>query len=720
MVTYIRSDLDFILAQIKIAEAHSAGQPLFGTNGLIPAYNVAWGLRTVDGSYNHLLPGQEMWGAAGAEFPELMNPNYRPADGTPFDPDGAGPAPTMPTAPNYNPSNNPNALVFDSSLRTISNLLVDQTLGNPAAILTALERAGSENPLADLPAVTAIYQTFKPAWDAEYQARVVMQNAKTAVDAAVLGADGDPATPLSPEEQVVLDNANAALTAATTAHAGTVTALEAARVVRDTALEPFGIAMQGDNVHLPAVAPDEGLSAPFNSWFTLFGQFFDHGLDLVNKGGSGTVFIPLQPDDPLYVEGSHTNFMVLTRATVSAGPDGTMGTDDDVRPVNTTTSYVDQNQTYTSHASHQVFLRQYEINAAGDPVATGRLIEGANGGMATWGEVKAQARTLLGINLTDADVGAVPLLRTDPYGNFIPGQNGFPQVIIGIGADGIPNTADDLVLEGDPTANGGLGISTTDAIRTPHAFLADIAHDAVPVGKIADGDITVGLGNPGNGDTEYDNELLDAHFIAGDGRANENIGLIAVHHVFHAEHNRLVEHTKETVLASNDLAFLNEWLAVDVAAVPTTPEQIAALVWDGERLFQAAKFGTEMQYQHLVFEEFARKVQPNINVFLVPDGFDTTMDPSIVAEFAHVVYRFGHSMLTESIDRFDPAFNQDHIGLIEGFLNPLAFDGGPTGVAHHRRRRCRRDHPRHDAAGRQRDRRVRDDCAAQQPARPAA
>ena len=86
------------------------------------------------------------------------------------------------------------------------------------------------------------------------------------------------------------------------------------------------------------------------------------------------------------------------------------------------------------------------------------------------------------------------------------------------------------------------------------------------------------------------------------------------------------------------------------------PAQLNALVWDGERLFQAAKFGTEMQYQHLVFEEFARKIQPDINVFLVPDGFDTTMDPTIVAEFAHVVYRFGHSMLTESIDSFDPTF----------------------------------------------------------------
>jgi hypothetical protein len=324
-------------------------------------------------------------------------------------------------------------------------------------------------------------------------------------------------------------------------------------------------------------------------------------------------------------------------------------------------------------------------------VSTGNLIEGANGGMATWGEVKAQARDLLGIQLTDQDVGSVPLLRTDPYGNFIPGPNGFPLVVVGIGPDGIPNTPDDLVVEGNPAANGGLGISLANAVRTNHAFLADIAHNAVPNG-LADGDITIGLENPGNAPGVYDNELLDAHFVAGDGRANENIGLTAVHHVFHAEHNRLAEHTKVTVLETRDLAFINEWLAVDITqaqldALPATlPTDAAALktlldsfTWDGERLFQAAKFGTEMQYQHLVFEEFARKVQPNINVFLVPDGFDTMMDPTIFAEFAHVVYRFGHSMLTESIDQFDPNFNPNHISLIQGFLNPTAFTS-PNGV----------------------------------------
>ncbi len=105
---------------------------------------------------------------------------------------------------------------------------------------------------------------------------------------------------------------------------------------------------------------------------------------------------------------------------------------------------------------------------------------------------------------------------------------------------------------------------------------------------------------------------------------------------------------------------------------------IDALVWDGNRLFQAAKFGTEMQYQHLVFEDFARKIQPNIDFFVVPDGYHADINASIVAEFAHVVYRFGHSMLNETVERVDAQFNADNIGLIEAFLNPVAFDANHT------------------------------------------
>ena len=114
-------------------------------------------------------------------------------------------------------------------------------------------------------------------------------------------------------------------------------------------------------------------------------------------------------------------------------------------------------------------------------------------------------------------------------------------------------------------------------------------------------------------------------------------------------------------MARTTCAFLNEWLLTPVAptaAFPTTQAQIDALQWNGERLFQVAKFGTEMQYQHLVFEEFARTVQPMIDPFFAPTQvYDVDLNPAIVAEFAHTVYRFGHSMLTETVDRFDPNFN---------------------------------------------------------------
>jgi Ca2+-binding RTX toxin-like protein len=593
MATLNLNDLNFILQQIRIAEQHAAGTPLseLVTNPLLP-----YGLRTVDGTFNNLTPGRETWGAADQPFPSMLDPRYlNDQDGDTFDPDGPGPAGVTNT--DYAQPGN----VVDADPRIISNLIVDQTGGNPAAIAAALAYYGSDDPVADAAAITQAYNDAKAA--------------------------------------------------------GTAAATEA---YYDT-LESFGIAHQNGSMIIPNVAPDEGLSAPYNSWFTLFGQFFDHGLDLVAKGGNGTVYVPLQPDDPLYVEGSHTNFMVLTRTSANAGGDGVFGTDDDVRAPNLTTPFIDQNQTYTSHASHQVFLRGYTTDAAGRPMATGELMDGASGGLPTWGEIKAQARELLGINLTDADVGNIPLLLTDQYGQFVRGPNGYPQVVTGVAVVNgklVPTST----VEGDPDAP----VSTLNAVRTGHAFLDDIAHNAAPVYNaagqlVADGDALTGNSvamNTRGQNVEYDNELLDRHFITGDGRGNENIGLTAVHHVFHSEHNRQVEEIKATLLATGDSAIIDEWHLPDGS-------------WNGERLFQAARFATEMQYQHLVFEEFARKIQPDIDLFVF--NASTDINPAIVSEFADVVYRFGHSMLTETVALLSPTNEAGERGLISAFLNPVAF-----------------------------------------------
>ena len=544
------ADIDFILAQIKKAEAHAAGGTLLGPGAdQVGSATLPQGLRTVNGRYNNIVPGQEGFGAADRLFPRLLTPFFRNAEAGTSYADKTGPA----------------GIVTDSSPRMISNLINDASGRNPAAVAAAAANPNSVPPV----------------------------------------------DPLDPK----------------------------------------------DSYFLPNVAPDTGLSAPYNSWFTLFGQFFDHGLDLITKGDAGTVVIPLKEDDPLFEAGSPTNFMVVTRATNQRGPDGLVGTADDVQQnTNTTTPFVDQNQTYTSHPAHQVFLREYELNGVNRPVANGRLLDQPGvGGLARWMDVKAQAQSMLGIALDDQDVLNVPLVLTDEYGKFIPNPaTGMAQIV----TDESP-----LTLASGTPANP---IDATAAVRTGHAFLDDIAHSAAPRGGqpaaalTPDSDSDVSNTPPAG---TYDNELLDRHFITGDGRGNENIGLTAVHTIFHSEHNLRVQEIKDLI---------------EEPGGPNPADwQLPTGAWDGERLFQAARFVTEMEYQHLVFEEFGRKVQPQINLFA---GYDSDIDPAIVSEFANTVYRFGHSMLTETIDRKTPTGADYPVGLIPAFLNPLAFDDGPGGT----------------------------------------
>jgi hypothetical protein len=65
MAELIKSDLEFILEQIWIAEAHAAGADLAS---LLPNVQVPFGLRTVDGTFNNLVLGQSGFGSAERPF----------------------------------------------------------------------------------------------------------------------------------------------------------------------------------------------------------------------------------------------------------------------------------------------------------------------------------------------------------------------------------------------------------------------------------------------------------------------------------------------------------------------------------------------------------------------------------------------------------------------------------------------------------------------------
>jgi hypothetical protein len=628
--TVTASDLAYILEQIKIAEHHAATlapsstdtvlDPCAGLVGpgpdQIPDRLSPFGLRTVDGSCNNLFAGREMFASADQKFPRLTTPLF--SDAEPITSDfPVGP----PGATSYKQKLAGN-VVIDSQPRVISNLIVDQTSTNPAAV------AAAAHPVRSQPGAAGVVPCSDPP------------------------ASSDPVSCV-PAHQTL---------------------------------------------PIPNVTTDVGLSPPYNSLFTFFGQFFDHGLDQTVKSG-GTVFVPLKADDPLRTVGPDgiagsgdevppsQAFMALTRAQNLPGPDGILGTADDVQEAsNTDSPWVDQSQTYASHPSHQVFLREYVDNAAGHPVSTGKLLGGlaagltytdspdGRTGMATWAAVKEQAASKLGLFLSDRDVTNVPMIATDPYGKFIPDRvTGLPDYVTTTGLVS-GNLASPVPVPGN-------------VLRMDTPFVADIAFNADPSERdtnddgvpdtfpIRDADHTPSADFVHQPAGTYDDEMLNAHFACGDGRCNENITLSSIHQVFHSEHDRLVDYIDNalrTDATDSGSSALADWQKVD-------PPSAGGYNY-GERLFQAARFVTEMEYQHLVFEEFARKVQPGIQPF---HGYTPDVNPAIRAEFAQAVYRFGHSMLDDTVARtnVDPttgAKSDNSVPLLTAFLNPPEYFNSGT------------------------------------------
>ncbi len=140
-------------------------------------------------------------------------------------------------------------------------------------------------------------------------------------------------------------------------------------------------------------------------------------------------------------------------------------------------------------------------------------------------------------------------------------------------------------------------------------------------------------------------------FLAGDVRANEHIGLTAMHTLFVREHNRLA-----TRIRSSD---------------PNL---------SGDEVYERARRIVIAELQSITFNEF-------LPVLLGPgaigsyDGYDPSVDASIANEFSTAAYRLGHSALSSTLRRIDAnglTIDQGDIALRDAFFSPqrLAAEGG--------------------------------------------
>lgn len=506
-----------------------------------------------------------------------------------------------------------------------------------------------------------------------------------------------------------------------------------------------------------AFIPNPGIlgGVPYNEFFVEFGQFFDHGLDFITKGG-GYVLIPLSPSDPLYdpsAMGPTANMMMLSRGSLS-NPASDFNIDGSGNAVlrpdavpafnNNTGLMIDQSQTYGSHSAINVLVRQYDA----DGNVTGNLITSAEdmtapGAGATPEEIAAYNRAVhdlatfadmkvnaarLGIALIDMDVLDAPMIRADGVGRitFTPQQTVMYRSDLSIGDTPGYSAANDPFVRWT-AADAANGFCATDQIGTVrltgHAILSDMGNGASPMSPMGtplpslsslnvqynndlDAYVTflntqeAGTVTDRNGDSlvdhndlvagihYYDDALLAAHYVSGDHRANENVGLTSMHHIFHEEHNIQAAAIKDAV--TEQAALLNDGTAAGIQAEADylAQWQTAPGEWDGEKIYQAARIIVETEYNHISIDQYVGGlvVMPEF----VSYSSDINLDVSL--EFSQAVFRLGHSQLTETVqiavpnngvNPGEPGYIPSYtsVDLFDAFLNPLLYqEVGPSGV----------------------------------------
>lgn len=136
-------------------------------------------------------------------------------------------------------------------------------------------------------------------------------------------------------------------------------------------------------------------------------------------------------------------------------------------------------------------------------------------------------------------------------------------------------------------------------------------------------------------------------FLAGDVRANEQLGLIVMHTLWVREHNRLAREIAATEFAGADLHAPH----VDEAIYQRARAVVAALL------------------QKITYYEWLPAL---IGYGILPDyeGYNPDADPQSANEFTAAAFRIGHTMLPPFYLPTDPSGNASRVSLLEAFFNP--------------------------------------------------
>ena len=489
---------------------------------------------------------------------------------------------------------------------------------------------------------------------------------------------------------------------------------------------------QGSKIYIP-LDPSDPLYSPNQGKLTLSRATVINPTAAGADGEFGTIDDFLSAGkDGIWGINTNTGINDDLPAFFDAGPDGQMGTSDDVlvsaspQYLNHTSPYIDQSQTYGSDDDVTNLLREWVKDPnSGGYVMGMRLLNGTSlqnswnrnnpdgtttqtyETLPTLGELRNYLLKTGRDDLSWDDINN--LRRRDASGHVLsgPGAGNTGEALISDMLnrfDGDHLLVDPLsgTIHTDLLADFGLSRGSDLSARK---YISDYLNIDPTSGPLYGTPTATGLTN-----MAIVNEILlrsiSDHYIAGDPRANENLGLTAVHHVWHENHNwqidNLINSIEKSNLSDPSHASIKQW-QVAIAAKPgdaiSTGIQVVKghyenangeyvnsqgkVNWDQEKMFQAGLLINQMEYQHVAIDQYARGLTPDIPLFVM---YDTTVNADVTIEYSQGAFRFGHSQLRETIDTLDPNGSLTgmvtHFALEQAFLNPAGFSKeGPTAIA---------------------------------------
>ena len=168
------------------------------------------------------------------------------------------------------------------------------------------------------------------------------------------------------------------------------------------------------------------------------------------------------------------------------------------------------------------------------------------------------------------------------------------------------------------------------------------------------------FGLPNEGDLGADG------YLSGDVRANEQIGLTAVHTLFSREHNRIADDLKSRLDGGEQTLVEKRDQSIAQAGNGIGDED--------DFIYQSARKLVAAQMQKITYEEFLPVLLGN-GALMPYQGYDDTINPGISNEFATAAYRVGHTMLSPEllrVDDFDTIIAA--INLQDAFFSPELVD----------------------------------------------